>query len=410
MNEHLLYLASTSVTAFTCLMACAWLLTLKPLRDSAIPKYRAACKFLALAAGLVAVGHFAILSQGADEWTIMELFYLPVMLISSSQALLFTFLLILLFRAKSVTRENVLLHAAPTLVLTGLYLVACLFWDDIHTYRFDTWWDSLGNPPLLIRSLLALTYLIQLGIYTRLFFKERAIYLGQLRQVSGSHERLELRWVTRAFLWALAVGIAAMSLCFFPDNHYNTAINLVFSIFYPLVSIHYANYHYTYEQLSGRLNLAPATNDPVPSPKVRDLEDLVGELIAVEGDNLFLQAQQYMSSDSPYLNPDFSRNDLIRALGTNEQYLSQAIKGKLGITLKEYIDRYRVSQARTDLLMPGDHRTMEEIATVSGFANARSLSRAFQKVLGVTPAQYRAETRRSIPSPLGEGKGGVSYS
>ena len=390
MNDHLLYLASTGIVAFTCLLVSGLLLSLKTLRESTIPKYRTACKYLASA--LVGIGHIFILSSGTDERTIMELFYFPILLISASQALLFTFLLTLLFRGKNVTRRNILLHAMPTIALTVAYTIACLFREDVHTYRFDVWWDNIGNPPLLIRTLTCLVYLVQLGGYTHFFFRERAIYLGNLKQIPQSPERLELRWVTRAFLWALGIGIAAVSLCFFPNNYYNTAVNFVFALFYASVSIHYANYHYTYDQLYLRLNLAPQA-DADTDPNRMDLEDLIGELLEIEEDELFQQAQNYMASSSPFLNPNFSRQDLVRALGTNEKYLSTSIKDKLNITLKEYIDRYRVNHARTELLMPGDSRSMEEIAVGAGFTSSRTFSRIFQKILGVTPAQYRRQAQ-----------------
>ena len=124
-----------------------------------------------------------------------------------------------------------------------------------------------------------------------------------------------------------------------------------------------------------------------------DLEDLIGGLLEIEEDELFQQAQNYMASSSPFLNPNFSRQDLVRALGTNEKYLSTSIKDKLNITLKEYIDRYRVNHARTELLMPGDSRSMEEIALGAGFSSSRTFSRIFQKILGVPPAQYRRQAQ-----------------
>ena len=188
------------------------------------------------------------------------------------------------------------------------------------------------------------------------------------------------------------IGIAAVSLCFFPNNYYNTAVNFVFALFYASVSIHYANYHYTYDQLYLRLNLAPQA-DADTDPNRMDLEDLIGGLLEIEEDELFQQAQNYMASSSPFLNPNFSRQDLVRALGTNEKYLSTSIKDKLNITLKEYIDRYRVNHARTELLMPGDSRSMEEIAVGAGFTSSRTFSRIFQKILGVTPAQYRRQAQ-----------------
>ncbi len=107
-----------------------------------------------------------------------------------------------------------------------------------------------------------------------------------------------MRWVTRAFLWALGIGIAAVSLCFFPNNYYNTAVNFVFALFYASVSIHYANYHYTYDQLYLRLNLAPQA-DADTDPNRMDLEDLIGGLLEIEEDELFQQAQTIWPAPHP---------------------------------------------------------------------------------------------------------------
>ncbi len=52
MNDHLLYLASTGIVAFTCLLVSGLLLSLKTLRESTIPKYRTACKVSRLGLGI----------------------------------------------------------------------------------------------------------------------------------------------------------------------------------------------------------------------------------------------------------------------------------------------------------------------------------------------------------------------
>lgn len=192
-----------------------------------------------------------------------------------------------------------------------------------------------------------------------------------------------MRWVTRAFLWALGIGIAAVSLCFFPNNYYNTAVNFVFALFYASVSIHYANYHYTYDQLYLRLNLAPQA-DADTDPNRMDLEDLIGGLLEIEEDELFQQAQNYMASSSPFLNPNFSRQDLVRALGTNEvslhlhqgqaEHHAQGIHRPLPGEPRPYraVDAGRQPEHGRDRCRRGLHQLPHLLAI-------------FQKILGVTP-------------------------
>lgn len=390
MTDQLLYLSTTAITAFICLINSLLLLMLKPLKDSTIPRYRTACRFLALASGLVAAGHIAILCSGTGQDAIKELFYFPVILISASQALLFTFLLLFLFRGRSVTKRNILRHALPMIVLTAAYFLSRLLRDDVRAADFGAWMANIDNPPLLIRSLAGLTYIVQLGIYTRFFLRERSIYLRHVKAVLHPPERLELNWTTRVFFYALGIGIAAISLCFIPDNSYNTALNLLFATFYPLVSIYYGNYQHLYNQL--RQQLEPAAS--AEEEKGKDMEDLVDKLAEMQGHGLFMRVQNYMESNLPYLNPDFSRDDLARAIGSNVNYLAAAIRENLDATIKEYIDRYRVTHARAELLAPADKRDMTEIALISGFSNAHTFTRVFQNITGTTPARFRREAQQ----------------
>ena len=71
----------------------------------------------------------------------------------------------------------------------------------------------------------------------------------------------------------------------------------------------------------------------------------------------------------------------------NRSYLSHIFKKKTGESFIDYLNKVRVGHAK-ELLVLSDKK-MYQIALLSGYNNARYFLRAFKKVEGITPDQYR---------------------
>ncbi len=82
-----------------------------------------------------------------------------------------------------------------------------------------------------------------------------------------------------------------------------------------------------------------------------------------------------------------SRAEIARAIGVSENYLTQIFHQELGIALWEYINRYRVTQAR-ELLSHTDH-SISYIASQVGFDDPAYFSRVFRHYVGQSPRTYR---------------------
>jgi YesN/AraC family two-component response regulator len=80
-------------------------------------------------------------------------------------------------------------------------------------------------------------------------------------------------------------------------------------------------------------------------------------------------------------------SDVARAVGASTERLGQAFNESLGITLKEFITRFRISAA-CHLLADADHK-LEHIAELTGFEDASHLSRVFVRQRGIRPGEYR---------------------
>jgi len=393
MEPQILFYISYILNAIACFIAGGLLLLLKPLRHATNQKYRIACRTLAVASLIVGAGH--LLTVLFDDSSLLEMgiFAFSILVIGASQALLFTFLLIVLFREGYVTKKNIIIHALPFIILTVLYAAACQIWDDPVVYTWQELIAQLTSPPLFIRVLAGVVYLAQLVIYTIIFFRERMIYQQELDHLAHIPERLELRWVTYAFLSALTIGILAFSLCFFITITYEAIITTIFSAYYLIIAICYVNYYYTYETL--RSNLIQINKNALSTDNNTNMETLVAGLVQVQSHetDLFSRVQELMEKDKLYLDPAFNRNRLAQMLFTNERYLATAIQEATGLTIQNFIARCRINYACSFLLLSDDRRTIEEIALDSGFSSLRTFNRSFRDVIGMTPSQYRIHHR-----------------
>lgn len=77
----------------------------------------------------------------------------------------------------------------------------------------------------------------------------------------------------------------------------------------------------------------------------------------------------------------------------SSEYFSRFFKKSTGFTFVEYVNQYRVQQAKNDILYTD--QTILEIALDHGFSDSRRLIQSFKKQYGITPLQYRIQERKN---------------
>lgn len=89
-----------------------------------------------------------------------------------------------------------------------------------------------------------------------------------------------------------------------------------------------------------------------------------------------------------HLDSNIKAADLAKLTNFSEAYFSIYFKSKTGETFRDYILNTRIAYAKK-LLSEGTHN-VSEIATLTGYQDYRSFSRAFKKVTGVSPSEYHS--------------------
>jgi AraC-like DNA-binding protein len=96
--------------------------------------------------------------------------------------------------------------------------------------------------------------------------------------------------------------------------------------------------------------------------------------------------------DHIYTDADLDRNRLAQLLGTNERYITDAIRHCTnGKSITAFLNEYRVRHAAHLLATTTDAVTV--IAELSGFSRS-SFFRIFSDAYGMSPSDYRKVARK----------------
>jgi len=102
--------------------------------------------------------------------------------------------------------------------------------------------------------------------------------------------------------------------------------------------------------------------------------------------------EDYFSSDKPYLNPELTISEVAQNLNVSTKYLSQVINESLGKNFYDFINSYRIEEAKKQLNETIDSKkTVLEVLYESGFNSKSAFNNAFKRQTGYTPTQYRKQ-------------------
>lgn len=124
---------------------------------------------------------------------------------------------------------------------------------------------------------------------------------------------------------------------------------------------------------------------------VNDLRELLQALVSyknVRGSSQdeILKEKMFTFIEKNYYD-DIMLNDLADYLGFTPKYCSVLFPKLLGMNFKEFLNRYRITQA-TRILKEDPDILINDLAATVGFNSANSFIRVFRQYTGTTPGRY----------------------
>jgi len=113
---------------------------------------------------------------------------------------------------------------------------------------------------------------------------------------------------------------------------------------------------------------------------------------ALDNEKQFIleKLQRHMLSSRPFLEPELTLDELAAQLSVKPKMLSQTINELLNQNFFEFINHYRIEEAKRLLTNPKDKKiTVLEVMYEVGFNSKSSFNTIFKKSTGFTPSQYK---------------------
>lgn len=370
-NFHFL---TNALLAVVCIVMGTSFLSLHIPQKEGLKSYRISLKVLSgayFALGLltVAVLVFNLADNSREYFTFFSI------LISSTQAFLFTFTLITLINPNLVKAKNVLRHIAPYLIFTIIYLVSQAVFGDPQITSFSYVAQNLNNPTIWVRVFFLGYFIFQLAYYTYLFLKEARLYDKELLDYFSEVFQLKMEWVRILFFSALGIGVVAMVSNFLPMK-YDWIVTLMFSVFYFGFAQEYIKYNKVFTVI-----------EPAISVPTIEISTMPTRLIKTDWDYL----KQQVLSNKYYRETGVTIEDLANKLNIGRTTLSNLINREEGVNFNTWINSLRIDDAK-QLLVNNPEYTLAIISEMVGYTEQANFSRQFKQIAGESPLLWRKKT------------------
>jgi AraC-like DNA-binding protein len=267
--------------------------------------------------------------------------------------------------------KTLLLHLLPFF----LFLLTVLILRVIN--------NAWGIRPSYFQYMLSAMH-IQILCYMVVSIREISAYQHKIENVFSSLDKMNLNWLKLnviAFLcmWIVdIINFLAGHIKSVPDEAF-----IIMGFISLLINFLFANL-IIYKGLT-----SPELFMEFPESPVKNKYS--GSLLSPEQSSKIAEKlKDFMEKEKPYLEPEITLQDLSSKVDIQPRYVSQVINERFNKNFFEFINDYRVEEAKTQLAKDsGLEKTVLEILYECGFNSKSVFNTFFKKSTGLTPSQYR---------------------
>ena len=230
--------------------------------------------------------------------------------------------------------------------------------------------------------------LIHLMIYLGFSVKQILRYSEKIKNKFSNIDKINLNWLktlTISFSIVILLSFLLQKLAYFLIHYYYPTMDHLY-ILPVTVFIYVIGFNAMRNPVIFSGAVQSNGNDNKYSSSSLKTEDSKVYL-----DNLL----DLMRSEKPYLDPELKLVSLSVRLNIPSNHLSQVINEQMNLSFFDFINRYRIDEAKDILKDRSTNDTLLKIAFDVGFNNKVSFNNYFKKLTGMTPSQFRDSSQIS---------------
>jgi len=353
-----------------CLAMAIVFLTIPIPGNKGLRKYRISLRFLAGAYLIVALVKTAVM---LFKITNVDLISMERLTISSFQATFFNLTLIILINPRFAIKRFLYYQMIPVFILYILYILVATQFGNPVIPNLSKMIELALQPPVLVRELFVLFYIVQIIYLCRLFILKVRQYKIEINDYFSDTYRLYLPWVRYCYLAALTVGISALISCFIQSENVVLIFNIVCTVFYFVFGICYIQYPQTFKFIE------PAIYIPHSNPT---------EVSKINKHLVWNELKEVIVQEKYYLRPEVNIEDMAHHLKIGRTTLSKFINSEEKMNFNGWVNSLRIEEAKQLLLTFPDY-TLIEISEMVGYSESSNFSRQFKLITKESPSVWR---------------------
>lgn len=295
---------------------------------------------------------------------------------------------VLYLYVKSVTTKNFkiekkyFLHFLPFIIQVTYLIPFFILENQKKIVLFEEWCTS----PTIEEYVITFIQIAHVFIYIYFVYRIRNIHEQKLKKSYSSIEKINLDWIKSIFIMFMVVFVVFAVLVLYSALG-NKEISHVLgsNIIAILASICIYSMGYLGlkqpELFSGLETTESKTKYEKSTLTPEDAEKYLNKLM------------EYMKSEKPFVESNLTILDLAKLTSIPGYYLSQIINERVSRNFYDFINSFRIEEAKQRLLAPEyANLTIIAIAYDVGFNSKSAFNTAFKKLANMTPSQFRQQS------------------